>query len=207
MLKIVDLEVGNIGSVIKVIKHLGIEFELITSPEQLQGATKIILPGVGSFSAASKRMHDSGFAEALHKSVLEYKVPVLGICVGMQLLASSGEEGSEDSYAKGLGYIDACVQRIDNKNDSLIIPHMGWNEINTESLAIFEGIENNSCFYFVHSYAMKLKSDTEYNVAYTNYGEPIVAYVNKGHIHGAQFHPEKSQDVGIRFIRNFIELC
>jgi glutamine amidotransferase len=204
MLKIVDLEVGNIGSVIKVIKHLGVDFELITQPEQLIGASKIILPGVGSFTAAAKKIHESGFAQALNEYVVIKKTPVLGICVGMQLLASTGEEGGE---SKGLGFINATVKRINSFDNSLIIPHMGWNDIDTNEFPIFNNIDNHSCFYFVHSYAMTITDHANLNVAYTNYGEDVVAYVNKEHIHGAQFHPEKSQHVGIQFLRNFIELC
>ncbi|MFT6586816.1 MAG: glutamine amidotransferase [Cognaticolwellia sp.] len=202
MLKIVDLEVGNIGSVIKVVKHLGVDFELITQPEQLIGASKIILPGVGSFTAAAKKLHQSGFAQALNEHVIIKKVPVLGICVGMQLLASIGEEGGQ---SKGLGFINATVKRINSFDGSLIIPHMGWNDIDTNELPIFNNIDNHSCFYFVHSYAMEISDNQDIKVAYTNYGENIVAYVNKGHIHGAQFHPEKSQHVGIQFLRNFIK--
>lgn len=204
MLKIVDLEVGNIGSVIKVIKHLGVNFELITQPEQLIGASKIILPGVGSFTAAAKKMHESGFAQALNEYVVTKEIPVLGICVGMQLLANTGEEGGQ---SKGLGFINATVKRINSFDDSLIIPHMGWNDVDTNELPIFNNIDNHSCFYFVHSYAMSITNHKNLNVAYTNYGENVVAYVNKGNIHGAQFHPEKSQHVGIQFLRNFIELC
>lgn len=204
MLKIVDLEVGNIGSVIKVIKHLGADFELITLPEQLEGASKIILPGVGSFSAAAEKMHESGFTEALNEQVLKNRVPVLGICVGMQLLAKLGVEGGT---SKGLGYIDATVERINSFDGTLLVPHMGWNDICSQDIPIFKNIDNNSCFYFVHSYAMRISDSEDVSIAYTNYGENIVAYVNKGNIHGAQFHPEKSQQVGIQFLRNFIELC
>ncbi len=204
MLKIVDLEVGNIGSVIKVIKHLGVDFELITQPEQLIGASKIILPGVGSFTAAAKKIHESGFIQALNEYVITKKVPILGICVGMQLLAKAGEEGGQ---SKGLGFINATVKRINSFDGSLIIPHMGWNDIDTNELPIFNNIDNRSCFYFVHSYAMNIAEHEKLNVAYTNYGENVVAYVNSEHIHGAQFHPEKSQQVGIQFLRNFIELC
>lgn len=204
MLKIVDLEVGNIGSVIKVVKYLGVDFELITQPEQLIGASKIILPGVGSFTAAAKKLHESGFAQALNEHVIIKKLPVLGICVGMQLLANIGEEGGQ---SKGLGFINATVKRINSFDGSLNIPHMGWNDIDTNELTIFNNIENHSCFYFVHSYAMTITEHENLNVAYTNYGENVVAYINKGHIHGAQFHPEKSQHVGIQFLRNFIELC
>lgn len=204
MIKIIDLEIGNIGSVIKVIKHIGVDFELITLPDQLDGASKIILPGVGSFHAAAKRIHHSGFSTVLDEYVLKNQVPVLGICVGMQLLAKLGIEGGA---SKGLGYIDATVEKINSFDGTLLIPHMGWNDISLLDMPIFKNIDNNSCFYFVHSYAMKISANEDVKVAYTNYGENIVAYVNKGNIHGAQFHPEKSQQVGIQFLRNFIELC
>ena len=204
MLKIVDLQIGNIGSVVKAIKHLGFDYELISKPEQLLGATKIILPGVGSFTTASKALHASGFAEALEHYVLNLKTPVLGICVGMQLLAEYGVEGGG---AKGLGYIDATVERINNFDGALTIPDMGWNDVNTKELTLFTGIENDSCFYFVHSYAMKITNPQGLDIAFTNYGEDVVAYVRKGNIHGAQFHPEKSQSVGLQFLRNFIKSC
>jgi len=204
MLKIVDLQVGNIGSVIKAIKHLGADYELITKPGQLAGATKIILPGVGNFTTASAKLYASGFVEVLNEHVLTLKVPVLGICVGMQLLANEGVEGGG---AKGLGYIDATVKRINDFGSSLTIPHMGWNDVNSKELSLFDGIEDNSCFYFVHSYSMTIHNLQGLEIAFTDYGENIVAYVRKGNIHGAQFHPEKSQSVGLKFLRNFIEKC
>ena len=204
MLKIIDLDIGNIGSVIKAIKHIGVDFELITSPNQLAGASRIILPGVGSFLAASKKMHGEGFSRALNETVLNQKIPLLGICVGMQLLAKTGEEMG---HSEGLGYIDAQVVRINSFDRKLLIPHMGWNDIDTRDLPIFGNIKKDSCFYFVHSYAMKISDTSGLKVAYTDYGEKVVAYVNKGNIHGVQFHPEKSQRVGLQFLRNFIELC
>ncbi|MCG7496845.1 imidazole glycerol phosphate synthase subunit HisH [Vibrio sp. Of7-15] len=204
MLKVIDLKVGNIGSITKAISHLGFDYELVTEPEQLLGASKIILPGVGGFSAASERIFNSGFADALNKYVVEDEIPILGICVGMQLLAKSGDEGY---LSPGLGYIDAVVKKIDSMNNTLIVPHMGWNDVDFGTLRLFNDIEENSCFYFVHSYSMRINDTQDVNVAYTDYGENIVAYVNKKNVHGTQFHPEKSQSVGLKFIRNFIELC
>ena len=204
MLKIVDLQVGNIGSVIKAVKFLGVDYELITTPEQLVGASKIILPGVGSFASASEKMFTSGFNEAFDEQVLTLKVPVLGICVGMQLLANQGVEGGSH---KGLGYIDASVERINSFDRTLTVPHMGWNDVNSKELPLFDGIENESCFYFVHSYAMEVTNSQGLDIAFTDYGEDVVAYVRNDNIHGAQFHPEKSQYVGLQFLRNFIELC
>jgi glutamine amidotransferase len=204
MLKIIDLQVGNIGSVIKAIKYLGAEYELITQPEQLVGATKIILPGVGSYKAASEKLYASGFVDALKKEILTHKVPVLGICVGMQLLAKNGIEGGG---AQGLGFIDATVNKINSFNGTLTIPHMGWNDVNSNNLSLFDEIPDGSCFYFVHSYAMSIQNSDNLDIAYTDYGEDVVAYVRKGNIHGAQFHPEKSQSVGLQFLRNFIDKC
>ena len=204
MLKIIDLQVGNVGSVINAIKHLGMDYELIKKPEQLAGSTKIILPGVGSFKAASDKLYASGFVEALNEHVLTLGVPVLGICVGMQLLANAGVEGG---VSQGLGYIDATVKRINDFGGSLAIPHVGWNDVSSKGLSLFNGIENNSCFYFVHSYSMKIHNQQGLNIAFTDYGKDVVAYVRKGHIHGAQFHPEKSQLAGLQILRNFIEAC
>ncbi|PVZ70205.1 imidazole glycerol phosphate synthase subunit HisH [Pelagibaculum spongiae] len=203
MLKIVDLQVGNIGSVIKAVKQLGFPYEVIDSPSGLSNATKILLPGVGNFSMAATRLRESGFYSEIRKKILDQNIPILGICVGMQLLAKSGEEGNGNT--EGLGFFDAKVKKINSLNKTLLVPHVGWNDVDTKNLPIFNGIENNSCFYFVHSFAMKLNESV--NVAYTDYGENVVAYVNKNNIHGAQFHPEKSQDVGLKFLRNFIESC
>lgn len=202
MLKIVDLGVGNIGSVIKAIKHIGVKHQVINQAEELVDAEKILLPGVGSFSSASARLVESGFYAALQQKVLSDQTPVLGICVGMQLLAFLGDEGGCNA---GLGFIDAEVKRLNDFNGKLRIPHVGWNDIKTNNLKIFDGIDDGSCFYFVHSYAMQVREPID--IATTEYGEDIVAYVNKGNIHGAQFHPEKSQDFGLMFLRNFVELC
>jgi glutamine amidotransferase len=106
-----------------------------------------------------------------------------------------------------LAFIDAEVKKLNNFNKTLVVPHMGWNDISTTSFKVFNGLARGSCFYFVHSYAMRLNETKDLEIAYTDYGEPIVAYVSKGNIHGAQFHPEKSQGVGLQFLRNFIELC
>lgn len=204
MLKIVDLQVGNIGSVIKAIEFLDHKYEIITKPEELNGATKILLPGVGSFSSASKKMFQTGFSDALNDHVLCRGIPVLGICVGMQLLAECGYEGGA---SPGLGFINAEVRRLNSFDSTLIVPHMGWNDVCGQGLPLFEDVPKDSCFYFVHSYAMTLNDDSDVNVAYTEYGEKVVAYINKGNIHGTQFHPEKSQSVGLKFLQNFIELC
>jgi len=202
MLTIIDLKISNVGSIIKALEFIGVEYQVIDNPGKFDDVTKIILPGVGSFKAASQALLSSGFYDAIRTKVLVEKVPILGICVGMQLLALEGEEGGTK---KGLGFFDAKVKKMDNIVGELVIPHMGWNDVQTNELTVFKNIKNHSCFYFVHSYSMNLRENV--NIAVTNYGGDIVAYVNKGHIHGAQFHPEKSQESGLQFLRNFIELC
>jgi glutamine amidotransferase len=202
MLKIIDLKIGNIGSLVKAINYLGVAYQVVDEPLGLEGASKIILPGVGNFKAASQALFATGFYDALRTKVLIEHIPILGICVGMQLFASVGDEGGG---SKGLGFFDAEVKKINNFDGTLITPHMGWNDVHANQLEMFFGIEEDSCFYFVHSYSMRINENV--NVAMTSYGENIVAYVNKGHIHGTQFHPEKSQQVGLQFLRNFIKLC
>ncbi|WP_028302111.1 imidazole glycerol phosphate synthase subunit HisH [Oceanospirillum beijerinckii] len=202
MVTIVDLGIGNIGSISKVLRYLGVEHEVVTGPDQLAVAEKIILPGVGSFSEGAKRLDETGFRAALLQAVQERGVPLLGICVGMQLLARTGFEGGE---CQGLGLIDGVVSKIDDMGGQLQIPHMGWNDVKLPSLPVFDAIPGLSCFYFVHSYAMLLNEEVE--AAYAYYGQPVLAFVNKNNIYGVQFHPEKSQQAGLTFLRNFVEKC
>ena len=207
MINVVDLGIGNIGSVVKALNHLKHEYEVIDTPEQLSAAQKIILPGVGNFSAAVKKLENTGFKAAITQQVIEEKKPILGICVGMQLLAESGEEGMENNHlSEGLGFIPAVVKKINPTDPSLHIPHMGWNNLEHGQLPLFKGIDQDSCFYFVHSYAMKLNGQhDDIKTASVEYGSDFIAYVNKGHIHGVQFHPEKSQQAGLALLNNFIQ--
>ncbi len=202
MVTIVDLGIGNIGSVSKALRYLEVEHEIVAQAESLSSAKKIILPGVGSFSEGVKRLDETGFRPALLEAVQKRGVPLLGICVGMQLLAKTGYEGGE---TQGLGLIDGVVDKIDDMGGQLLIPHMGWNDVRLSDSPVFSSIPPQSCFYFVHSYAMRLNEDAD--TAYTSYGDDVLAFVNKGRVYGAQFHPEKSQQPGLTFLRNFIELC
>lgn len=205
MLKVIDLQISNIGSITKALNKLGVAHEVIDSPEALADASKIILPGVGSFDVAANNLEQSGFKNSLKEAVTDQKVPILGICLGMQLLAKNGSEGGRTS--EGLALINAEINRIETTDTALRVPHMGWNDIQfDDQQLIFTNIPKHSCFYFVHSYHMQCL-DTNVSVATTDYGQAITAYVNLDHIHGAQFHPEKSQEAGLTLLSNFVKLC
>ena len=201
MLTVIDIKVGNIGSLINTLDFLNLEYQVIDDIAEFKNVDRIILPGVGSFKSASLQLQKTGFIDVIRKAVLDKNIPILGICVGMQLLASTGFEGGESS---GLNLIDADVIKI-KSNDDLRVPHMGWNNIDMKSHMIFDSLKSTDCFYFVHSYEMRLNEVVEHSLV--DYGSGIVAYVNKGNIHGVQFHPEKSQLSGLTVIRNFVEKC
>jgi len=203
VLTVLDIGIGNIGSVQNALRFLGFEFRIATTSAELSDASKIIFPGVGNFFTASKTLHATGMVNAIRSKVLDDKTPILGVCLGMQLLADVGYEGGQ---SKGLGLIEGEVVPIELEDKALTIPHMGWNTVSGNSSALFDGIGDGECYYFVHSYEVKLK-DQSVCVGYTDHGRGIVATFSKDQIHGAQFHPEKSQKAGLKLLRNFVELC
>jgi glutamine amidotransferase len=204
MITIINYGLGNIKAYEKVYKSLNIDTQFATSSKHLLTATKIILPGVGSFDFAMKQLYKSGMRDTLEKRVLIDQIPVVGICVGMQMLADESEEGSE----KGLGWIRGSVRKFD---ESLIpfktrLPHMGWNTINPKKdVMIFESIEANSRFYFLHSYYFENQDSSEI-ICTTEYGITYSSAVNKANIYGIQFHPEKSHSNGVTLLQNFAKL-
>jgi glutamine amidotransferase len=205
MLKVIDLKSSNISSVIKALKHIGTNFEVVDDSCSLAGATKILLPGVGSYQNSSKKLLETGMADVIRNLVLSENVPILGICVGMQLLANCGDEGGR---AEGLGLIEGHVKILEVSDKSIKIPHLGWNSFDDlrAEYKLFKGVPMDSCFYFAHSYEFNVY-DKKAKIAFTHHGKIIPAYIEKNNIYGAQFHPEKSQFVGLRFLRNFVELC
>jgi len=202
MIALIDIDIGNVNSVAKALKYLDIDYIVVTSPDELIGCDKYIFPGVGSFAVASRKLETSGLKLALKNAVLLEKKPFLGICLGMQLIAKSGEEGVR---SEGLGFIDAEIHRIPDHLD-FKVPHVGWNSVGHDCSGIFENVPLNSDFYFVHSYRMILK-DKSLKCFYTEHGEKIIAYIEFENIYGTQFHPEKSQSEGLELLRNFSELC
>lgn len=202
MITIVDYGMGNLGSIKNMFKYIGVEAVIESDVDKIKNASKILLPGVGSFDTAMKKINESDLKEILNEKALKEQVPVLGICLGMQLLTNSSEEGS----LSGLSWIDAKTisfkDRIDKKYR---IPHMGWNIVNksNESLLIkgFEEFEETR-FYFVHSYFVKVK-DEKNSILKTNYGVEFDSAIQKDNIYGAQFHPEKSHKFGMKLFENF----
>jgi len=202
MIGIVDYGLGNIQAFINIYKQLGVAAETVDSPEKLRSANKIILPGVGAFDWAMARLNQSGLRETLDELVLEKGIDVLGVCVGMQIMAQRSEEGREP----GLGWLDAEVKHFDVSRFKRHphVPHMGWNDATPRiANALFHGLAAPR-FYFLHSFYFA-PNDPGLVLAETNYGGPFTSAVRSGNICGTQFHPEKSHDWGIQLLKNFAE--
>lgn len=200
---IVDYGMGNLASVENAFKALGVRARVVHSAEDLEAAGAIILPGVGAFGDAMDRLRKSGLDRALTETVMRRKTPFLGICLGMQLIASTSEEGGN---IPGLGWLDARVTRIQDSPD-VQVPHVGWNDICcTAERVLLHKITDGSHFYFDHSYEMLCDADLV--AAQTEYGgRHIVAAVEAKNIVAVQFHPEKSQNNGLRLFRNFLRFA
>jgi len=204
MIAIVNYGSGNIQAIANIYKRLDVPFVVASTPEALDGADQVILPGVGAFDQAMNELDASGLRRALDMCVLERKRPILGICVGMQLLARSSEEGQ----AEGLGWIDAKVKRFDRAvaGPRTQLPHMGWNTAEpARADPLLENIEAATGFYFLHSYYFSCRDPADV-LATTAYGVPFASAVRRQNIHGVQFHPEKSHQNGVQLLRNFARL-
>lgn len=200
MTVIIDYGMGNLFSVENALKHLGVEVKISNHKEDIQKADKLILPGVGAFPDGMRNLKKLGLVEILEEEILKNKKPFLGICLGMQLLATEGEEVE---LTKGLGWIAGRVRRFQVDEAKFRIPHIGWNDLILEKEPpLFRGIEQLT-FYFVHSYHL-VPEDSSAVSAVCNYGENFAAAVQKDNIFGVQFHPEKSQKSGLRVLKNFI---
>lgn len=197
---IIDYGMGNIGSIANMIKKIGYESIITSDIEEIKKAKKLILPGVGSFDNGMKNLKEMGLTEILNQKVLLEKIPILGICLGMQLMTKGSEEGVLD----GLGWVDAETKRFES--DTLKVPHMGWNTINHQRKSkLFDELESEKRYYFVHSYYVRSNNEKEI-LTTTNYGFDFVSAFEKENIIGVQFHPEKSHKFGMWLIKNFIEV-
>ncbi|CAN5668023.1 imidazole glycerol phosphate synthase subunit HisH [soil metagenome] len=201
MIAILDYGVGNLGSILNMIKKAGTKAVISSDEKLISQADKLILPGVGAFDNGMQHLIDSELIPILNKKVLEDKVPLLGICLGMQLMTNGSEEGN----LKGLGWIDAEVIKFRFESGSkLKVPHMGWNLIsNKKDSYLFDGMYKDPRFYFVHSYYVK-NNNEENILAETHFGNDFTSAVINDNIIGTQFHPEKSHKFGLKLMQNFI---
>ncbi len=204
MITLVDYGVGNLNAFLNVYKRVNIPVTIAKTAAELEHSEKLILPGVGHFDHAMKKLNNSGMREKLDEMVLEKNIPVIGICVGMQMMANYSEEGNEE----GLKWIDASVKKF---NESKIhhntrLPHMGWNDVKpVKDLHLFKGLEENAIFYFLHSYYFECNNQQDV-MAVSDYGGLFTAAAHDENKYGIQFHPEKSHHYGETLLYNFAQL-
>ena len=197
---LINYGMGNLGSVRRALEDLGAQVVVAERPDALDGVDRMVLPGVGAFGEAMARLRAGGWEDALHRQVREQGKVLLGICLGMQMLAASSDENGVTS---GLGFIPGRVRRLDAMGCALRIPHVGWNEVRfSDGARLFAGIPQDVDFYFVHSYAVE--PDGAGVCATATYGADIAAAVEDGRVLGTQFHPEKSSAAGRQVLRNFL---
>jgi glutamine amidotransferase len=204
MIAIVNYGLGNLKAFINIFNRLNIPLIIAETNHELVKAEKIILPGVGAFDWAMRRLNESGLRDPLEKLVLVKKIPILGVCVGMQMMAKRSEEGVLD----GLGWIDGEVKKFGQPSSAqkIHLPHMGWNDVRPRgSNGLFRDIESEARFYFLHSYYLQPNQEEEM-ISVTDYGGPFASSVCSGNVFGVQFHPEKSHQWGIQLLKNFAEL-
>lgn len=202
MITIVDYGLGNVNAFLNVYRRLNIPARTASRAEHLQDAAKVILPGVGAFDHAMTRLNGSGMREALDEAVLSRQVPVLGVCVGMQMLGRDSEEGS----LPGLGWIDGRVRSLTSMTASLPVPHMGWNDaVPAATEPLFDRLESPARFYFLHSFYFDCDRPED-AIAMADYGSRFACAVRSRHIYGVQFHPEKSHHWGGQLLKNFAGL-
>lgn len=204
MITIIDYGSGNIKAIANIYEKLKVPYTIASIPEQVIGAKKIFLPGVGAFDETISKLDSTGFREVLDKEVLENKVPIMGICVGMQILADSSEEGT----CTGLGYIKGKVKKIDANTifHKPKLPHLGWNSIEVvKNNVLLQDIDPLFGFYFLHTYYFECE-DQNNVLATTNYGATFASAVHRENVFGIQFHPEKSHHNGVKLLHNFANL-
>jgi imidazole glycerol-phosphate synthase subunit HisH len=202
MVGVVDYGMGNLKSVYSALEFIGSDVTICVHPEDLAKVERIVIPGVGAIEQCILKLTETGFAEALNEEVLKKAKPTLGICLGMQVMCKvSHENGSH----KCLNWFDAEVVKLNPSSPAMKVPNTGWNKtIYNKSIKLFEGLPLEPDFYFVHSYHVKTKDPNEIAATY-EYGETVTAAIIKGNIFATQFHPEKSQDLGLKLLENFVK--
>ena len=203
MITIVDYGTGNYRSIANMLRRIGYESVLSGDPGEISRAGKLVLPGVGAFDTAMRRLEELGLAEVLHRRVREEGIPILGICLGMQLFS----RGSEEGRMAGLGWIAGEVVRFrpEQSSERLRVPHMGWNyAVPARETKLLAGTREDARYYFVHAYHLRMDRDEEV-LSTTTHGYPFVSGVEAGNVMGVQFHPEKSHTFGMQVLKNFVE--
>jgi glutamine amidotransferase len=204
MITLIDYGVGNINAFVNVYKRVNVPVKIPKTKEDLLNAQKLILPGVGHFDHAMSQLNNSGMRETLDELVLDKKVPVIGICVGMQMMANNSDEGNME----GLKWIDATVKKFDESKIKQVtrLPHMGWNDVKpVKDLDLFRGLEKDAIFYFLHTYYFECNSREDI-MAITDYGGEFASAAHHENKYGIQFHPEKSHSYGEILLHNFAKL-
>ena len=204
MITVLDYGLGNVLAFVNVYKRLNIPVSVARDRKSIEAATKLILPGVGSFDNAIEQLYGSGMLPSIEELVFQQHVPILGICVGMQILARSSDEGR----LPGLGWIKGGVRKFDMSlmPTNFCLPHMGWNDVKpVVDTHLFNGIELDLQFYFLHYYYFEC-DNRENSIAETDYGGPFSCAINEGNVYGVQFHPEKSHHYGSQLLKNFAEI-
>ncbi|MEM4255188.1 MAG: imidazole glycerol phosphate synthase subunit HisH [Candidatus Norongarragalinales archaeon] len=202
MLVVIDYGVGNLGSILNMLKRIKADAKISSDARVIEKADKLILPGVGAFDAAMSALNSTGLIPLLNEKVLKDNTPVLGVCLGMQLLTASSEEGK----LPGLGWVEGKTVKFKfPKNSGLKIPHMGWNTVKiVKEYPLLQNMPEDPRFYFVHSYHVECKNPGDV-AATTHYGYDFPSVISKGNIYGAQFHPEKSHKFGMKLYENFVK--
>lgn len=204
MIGVIDYGLGNIQAFLNIYKRINIPAQAVATPEAVRAAEKLILPGVGAFDWAMRRLNESGLRDAMEEKVVDGRTPVVGICVGMQMLANRSDEGD----LEGLGWIEGDVRRFDDSafTQKTHLPHMGWNDVQPKNGdGLFKNLESEARFYFLHSYYFAPKNP-DHAIAVTDYGGEYASSVRRENVYGVQFHPEKSHQWGIQLLMNFAEL-
>lgn len=201
MITVIDFEMGNIGSIVNMLKYLGVPVTVASTRDEVALAQKIILPGVGNFAKAMQSIRDKNLYETLNSKVVDENTPILGICLGMQLMTRGSEEGD----SAGFGWIDAVTHRFKLPSEYKI-PHVGWNTIRvSNSNQLVENMKIDERFYFVHSYCVRVCNE-ENSMLKTNYGDVFDSGIYRGNIYGVQFHPEKSHRYGKALFQQFARI-
>jgi len=203
MITIIDYGMGNLGSILNMFKKIGYEAEITSDLEKIKNSEKIVLPGVGSFDNGMANLNKLNLINILNTLVLEKHIPILGICLGMQLITNSSQEGK----LKGLGWVDANTLKFKFSKNNIKIPHMGWNNINIKKInPLLKNLNDSETrFYFVHSYYVKCNQKNDI-LTTTEYGFDFASSIQKDNIYGVQFHPEKSHKFGMKLFENFAKI-